>query len=194
MQFVLRYSANNAGTIGLYVNSQPRRTLPVAATGGSGVFRDLLVHAAIPDGASVRFQFDAGDAPVNSDSILFRGYEDSDHDGLPDDWERWRFGTLYYGPNDDPDGDGSSNYAEFVADTNPLDRTSALRISNLAINSGVATISFQPPANRTWFFQQSADLKNWTFLPGAVEMNALSATVPLSNLPTANGFLRLHVP
>jgi len=151
-------------------------------------------RAAIPSGATVKFQFDPGDVSINMDSILFRGYEDTDHDGLPDDWERWRLGSLNYGPNDDPDGDGSSNYSEFVADTDPMNRASALRINNLIVNSSGATVSLQPPASRTCFFQQSADLKNWTFLPGQVEMNASSANVSLSDLSPGKGFLRVHVP
>gem|GEM_PF-2098729 len=31
---------------------------------------------------------------------------DSDNDGLPDDWEIQVFGTIAFGPDDDPDGDG----------------------------------------------------------------------------------------
>ena len=85
-QFILRYSATHPGTLGLYVNAEPRRDLPIAAT--DGVYRDLLVHASIPADALVKFQFDAGDVSANLDSILFRGYVDSDGDGLPDDWER----------------------------------------------------------------------------------------------------------
>jgi hypothetical protein len=191
-QFVLHYAAANPGTIGLYVNSQPRRSLPIAAT--DGTYRDLLVHAAVPVNATVKIQFDAGDVSVNLDSVLFRGYEDSDGDGLPDDWERWRFGSLIYDANDDPDQDGSSNYPEFVADTDPLDSGSVFRISNLSMNSAGATITFQPSPGRTHFIQQSSDLKNWTFLPVAIRTNTPSVSITRSNLPSDKLFLRLMMP
>ncbi|MHC4550398.1 MAG: hypothetical protein ACYTEZ_16640 [Planctomycetota bacterium] len=38
---------------------------------------------------------------------------DSDGDGLPDWWEMQVFGTLDYGPDDDPDGDGLTNAQEY---------------------------------------------------------------------------------
>jgi hypothetical protein len=44
---------------------------------------------------------------------------DSDGDGLPDDWERAYFGNLSQGPNGDFDGDGLSNFQEWILGTNP---------------------------------------------------------------------------
>jgi len=49
---------------------------------------------------------------------------DTDHDGLPDWWEMQYFGNLSHGPNDDPDGDGSTNLAEFLAGTDPTNPAS----------------------------------------------------------------------
>jgi hypothetical protein len=196
-QFVLHYATTNNGTLGLYVNSQPRRSLPIAAsggTGGLGAYSDLLVHEAIPAGATVKLQFDAGDVSANLDYVLFRGYADSDGDGLPDDWELWRLGTIAYGPNDDPDGDGNSNYAEWVADTDPMNPASNLRISNFQVSGGTATITYAPPPNRACFIQQSTDLRNWTFLPAPVQTNIVSVSVVVSNLPPGSAFFRLYVP
>jgi hypothetical protein len=58
---------------------------------------------------------------------------DTDGDGIPDAWE------LQFAPNlgvlngaGDNDGDGLSNAEEFLADTNPLDPNSRLRITNTA--------------------------------------------------------------
>ena len=46
--------------------------------------------------------------------------EDSDNDGLHDLWERLYFGSVFaWGPNDDPDGDGISNFVEFATGTDP---------------------------------------------------------------------------
>ncbi len=44
---------------------------------------------------------------------------DSDHDGIPDAWEMMYFGNLNSSGTNDPDGDGATNIAEYMAGTNP---------------------------------------------------------------------------
>src|SRR5262249_494508 len=62
-------------------------------------------------------------------SLLTRS--DTDGDGLPNDWEQQYFGsTTAANPNDDSDGDGMTNYAEFVCGTNPTDPTDRLTPTN----------------------------------------------------------------
>ncbi|MFQ5909524.1 MAG: hypothetical protein ACE5IJ_02245, partial [Thermoplasmata archaeon] len=46
--------------------------------------------------------------------------EDSDGDGLPDDWEEGNFGDLGQGADDDPDEDGLTNSQEYALDADPL--------------------------------------------------------------------------
>jgi YD repeat-containing protein len=46
---------------------------------------------------------------------------DGDSDTLPDGWETAYFETTSYGSGDDPDSDTSTNYAEYLAGTNPSD-------------------------------------------------------------------------
>jgi hypothetical protein len=50
--------------------------------------------------------------------------EDTDGDGIPDEWEMEHFGTLEYGAEDDPDGDGWDNYEEWTYGTDPMDPVS----------------------------------------------------------------------
>jgi hypothetical protein len=47
------------------------------------------------------------------DSSFFLFNNDTDGDGLPDDWEIYFFGTLDMGPDDDFDGDGLTNKQEY---------------------------------------------------------------------------------
>jgi hypothetical protein len=68
------------------------------------------------------FSFTNDAAPVLGVSQL--GADDSDGDGMPDDWEMINhldpFSTAYpNGAGDDPDGDGLSNLYEFYSQTNP---------------------------------------------------------------------------
>jgi hypothetical protein len=65
--------------------------------------------------------------------------EDLTLDGLPDDWQQ-----LYWGPDPqrwvsgrfDSDGDGASNYQEFLAGTNPTNALSSLRLRIVSERSG----------------------------------------------------------
>jgi hypothetical protein len=53
-------------------------------------------------------------------------------DGLPDDWQRSYWGEKpggWNGASADDDGDGASNYHEFLAGTDPTDPKSVLKVS-----------------------------------------------------------------
>jgi len=53
--------------------------------------------------------------------------EDTDNDGLPDDWEITHFGNITsQNSSGDPDGDDNDNLTEFLDGTNPNDPNSAL--------------------------------------------------------------------
>jgi hypothetical protein len=53
---------------------------------------------------------------------------DLDENSLCDDWEMAYLGYIGVDPNDDPDGDGLSNWAECKAGTDPLDPQSVFRL------------------------------------------------------------------
>lgn len=51
-------------------------------------------------------------------------FTDSDGDGLSDPWEITYFGNLSSGFGDDPDGDGKSNYEEYIGGSDPTNPAS----------------------------------------------------------------------
>jgi subtilisin family serine protease/subtilisin-like proprotein convertase family protein len=59
---------------------------------------------------------------VSAVDLILRGVEimDADRDGLDDQWELEKLGTLAFGLRDDPDGDGYNNAIEQILGTNPL--------------------------------------------------------------------------
>lgn len=76
-------------------------------------------------------------ADIDSDSDGFSAWDenvlgtrddDADQNGLPDQWELRVFGYTNVDPDADPDGDGVSNFQEFLANTEPLPPAPVIRL------------------------------------------------------------------
>ena len=74
---------------------------------------------------------------------------DTDADGLDDNWELARFGSLAQGPRDDRDGDGFSNAMEQILRTDPLTPNGPLRADLSLWNEQLARVSWPSAAGRT---------------------------------------------
>jgi hypothetical protein len=96
---------------------------------------------------------------VQTDKIQMGG--DSDGDGIPDAWERLKFGNLTTANStSDRDGDGFSDLGEYLADTDPTDPNSNLRITAYAPDPGgsPARIQWTSVASRLYHIQRRTDL------------------------------------
>ncbi len=94
---------------------------------------------------------------------------DSDNDGLPDAWEQMLIAYLGgnktladINPNDDPDGDGLSNFAEYSAGTFAFDDNDGLAIDIAGFNGESPQLRFLAVRNRTYAIYLSSDLQTWT--------------------------------
>lgn len=88
---------------------------------------------------------------------------DADADGLADHWEIAWFGLLEdAGPTTDFDKDGASDYAEYIADTDPTNANDLLRITDFSFDAGVApvaaAVSFTSRPSRLYRVEFTADL------------------------------------
>ncbi len=110
--------------------------------------------------------------PFMVDGVLATG--DSNHNGIPDDWELHYFGDLTHDGKADSDGDGASDYAEYVAGTNPMDANSVLRLTVDGTSGGVVTLSWPATALRTYRvqFKNQLDDAGWQDLPGTLSLSA----------------------
>jgi hypothetical protein len=86
---------------------------------------------------------------------------DTDGDGIPDEWEnQYGFDSGSATNRDlDADGDKMSNWAEYIAGTNPTNALSYLRVDAQSIGLG-AMISFGAISNRTYTIQYSDGLES----------------------------------
>ena len=94
----------------------------------------------------------------------------------------------------DSDGDGMSNYAEYVAGTNPTNNLSYLKIDSL-VASGGALISFGIISNKTYTVQ-FADTPGgaWSKLADVASRGTNATETVLDPGYVADRFYRLVVP
>ena len=114
-------------------------------------------------GLTVKADLDGDGTPDESDL-------DDDNDGMPDAWESLH-GFNARQPADgalDSDGDGALNRQEYVADTDPTNKASCLRLVAISAD-GPVTIFFPSAASRRYSLQGVATLPEgaWSNVPGA---------------------------
>ncbi len=106
---------------------------------------------------------------------------DTDQNGLPDWWELQYFGHLMgTDPSADPDRDGASNLAEFLAGTVPTNFNSALRLSALPVpGTNRVTLHWPSAPGRYYRLLRGTNLANGF---GTLVQTNLSATPPINSI------------
>jgi len=127
---------------------------------------------------------------------------DADGDGIADAWERAYWGNLTTATAfSDFDGDGFSDFSEFLAGTDPTDATSLLIIENLvpfAVQGQGALITWRSVPNRFYRLDRSTNLllEGGGFMPvtSGVPGRAGASTTTLTDPvpPPPPVFYRIH--
>lgn len=107
--------------------------------------------------------------------------EDLDGDGLPDIWEQWMLYQAGYYPDEnglwplhllsrhgDLDGDGISDWLEYVAGTFAGDETERFELQIKEKLPTSVRFEFFGIAGKTYTIERSADMKSWAQVPFSV--------------------------
>ena len=116
---------------------------------------------------------------------------DVDADGLDDRWELRAFGSLNFGPRDDPDGDGRSNAVEQFIGTDPARNDLPLELEIALQADGRLRVSWPGRAGASYDLEAAVDpVGPWSVLrtlPGAEPEAGC-----LVSVATARSFYRIH--
>ena len=119
---------------------------------------------------------------------------DTDHDGLPDDWETLYFGSVVGGAaGTDSDGDGLTNVQEYTAGTNPTNAASFLKVD---LTPGASTtLKFGAEPNKTYTIQYATQVSG-PWLPLASVLAKSTSRVETVEDPVSAGsrFYRVVTP
>jgi len=119
--------------------------------------------------------------------------DDPGHGGVPAWWANFYFGTTNgdVSGSADADGDGYSNFAEYVLGTDPTDATSYLNFAMTLSSNDVLTVNFSPcQGGRTYQLQTTANLESpfWTTLTNSYTVGTNGAGSFIINQSGATGF------
>lgn len=162
-------------------------------------------------GASVTNDFDGVPRPLNGNGDTAARFDigafeylldtaDSNGDGIPDGWT-WQYRLDPTAPNiagGNPDNDAYTTFDEWVADTNPIDAQSVLRIGGTSYTSpNLVSVSFLCSSNRVYTLYGADDLAGgngaWNPIPGQVDVRGNGAITTLTDTANQRRFYRLGV-
>jgi hypothetical protein len=116
------------------------------------------------------------------------------------DWQTQYFGSAsnpLAAANADPDGDGQTNYQEFLAYTDPNDASSAQSSAGVVNNVGGLQFNFVQPPNRSVVVETSFDMTTWTLwdVPGNTPSYPAQAIQRMLTIPAGpdHEFFRLRL-
>jgi sugar lactone lactonase YvrE len=157
-----------AGVTGTNIIGTLSVTLPSNVTGNSAYRVHFNHFSASPNGIAL-FHTTIQDGLITVGDRTGSSW----NDGIPDTWRLLYFGTVsnaLSAANADPDGDGASNWEEYVAGTNPLDATSVFKFQPATpVSGGAFTLQWPSVVNKSYSLQSSPSMSaGWTTITNLI--------------------------
>ncbi len=146
--------------------------------------------------ASAASDLAAGDGNALPDVFTFTIPEisltDSDHDGLPDEWESHYFGNLNQNGSGDLDQDGQTNAEEYLAGTDPTRSSSVFRVAISRGTGQEAFIQWLSVPGVSYSYERASDLAPGSFaqLIPPINGDGTVKTLPIST-SVGMGWIRI---
>jgi len=153
-----------------------------------------LVSVTYDDGSRISYTYAQNGNRLN---MVVTGV-DSDHDGMPNWWEELHnlspvSSSNLDGPDGDRDSDGVRNLDEWLADTDPNDSSSFLKINLVQLDPSGAAITVDSSQIRIYTLEFSPDLKT-PFVPIETKQGTdAELTLYARSPPDGSGFYRISV-
>ncbi len=110
--------------------------------------------------------------------------QDSDRDGLDDEWEQNRFSTLVNGPKEDPDKDGVSTIREFLFGTDPTAEDVAFTLDATPLDANRLRLSWPSVVGSSYEIWGYSSIQTHPIL--VAQVTARSPETEWITTPTAN--------
>ncbi len=179
------FSQSALGLIPVQVDSTPAVTISNLPAGTYVVqFSDVPYYQT---------PLDQTNTLVAGGTLNFNGnyiFVDANHNGISDAWEQDYFGTVVTNRTKltDTDHDGMTDYAEFVAGTNPTNAASRFYFTGQTIRTNLARMTWTVVTNRLYQVTTSTNLAGWTPVTEWLQ----ASNDPTMNYATTNNSGRSH--
>ncbi len=187
-------NSSNTGVTGTGVIGALSVTLPPNVTANSAYLVHFDHFSASPNGLAL-FHSTVQDGLITVGNRSGSSW----NDGIPDSWRLLWFGTVsnaLSAADADPDGDGASNWEEYVAGTNPNDPASVFQfLPGTSFAPSSFTLQWSSVVNKHYTVQCSSGLSpgNWTTLASNILGNGQTMQWTDSNAAGKARFYRALV-
>jgi subtilisin family serine protease len=200
-------AAGSGGTIVISKNLGQGSFTLTGPVNQSGTALLTTISNAPPGPYAVQFSdvafyqtpLDQSNTLATTGTLNFTGnysFIDVNHNGISDAWEKYYFGSVSTNRTQftDSDGDGMSDYAEFIAGTNPTNAASKLFFLSTAVQTNrLVQLQWAAIPGRVYQLESSTNLVTWTPLTGWLQASGSPMSYAGTNFNSGSQFFRVQV-